>query len=71
MKGGFFSLGDIQFEKTNLWRETAFALHLIKQAVNPKLGLMNCLKNWKGIANKLSENTRSRKAYAAKITKLS
>lgn len=71
MKEDVFSLGDIQFTETNLWRETSFALHLIKQAVNPRLGIMNCLKNWKEIAKKLSENPRNREGYAAKITKLS
>lgn len=71
MKAGIFSLGDIQFNKTNLWRETSFALHLIKQAVNPKLGLKDCIQNWKEIANNLSENTRSRKTYEANITNLS
>lgn len=71
MKADIFSLGDIQFNETNLWRETSFALHLIKQAVNPILGLKNCLQNWKKIAKNLSENARSRKTYEANISNLS
>jgi len=71
MKADFFSHGDIQFNETNLWRETSFALHLIKQAVNPILGLKECIQNWKDIAKNLSENVRNRKGYEAKISNLS
>ena len=71
MKVDIFSLGDIQFNETNLWRETSFALHLIKQAVNPKLGLKECIQNWKEIAKNLSENTRNRRTYEANISNLS
>ncbi len=46
--------------QTNLWRETSFAYHLIKQAVNPVLSLEDSIKNWKTIANDLSENPRKR-----------
>lgn len=71
MKAGIFSHGDIQFKETNLWRETSFALHLIKQTVNPILGLKECIQNWKNIAKKLSENTRNRKTYETKMSNLS
>jgi hypothetical protein len=71
MKGDVFSLGDIQSNETNLWRETSFALHLIKQAVNPILGLKKCIKNWRNIAKYLSENQRNRKRYVDNIKFLS
>lgn len=70
MRVDIFSHGDIQFDETNLWREMSFALHLIKQAVNPRLGLLECIQNWKEIAKKLSENPRNRKTYMAKMSKL-
>ena len=47
-------------EQANLWRETSFAFHLIKQAVNPVLNLENCLRNWRNIAGDLAESPRKR-----------
>lgn len=44
----------------NLWRETSFALMLIKQVVMPRLNLQDCLENWYKIQEKLSENQRRR-----------
>jgi hypothetical protein len=61
MRAGVFSPGGTLYEETNLWRETSFALHLIIQAVNPRLDLNACIKNWKNIAKSLAENPRKRK----------
>jgi len=47
-------------KQTNLWRETSFAFHLIKQAVNPVLKLEDCVKNWRTIAGDLAEGPRIR-----------
>lgn len=71
MKDDIFPPGGIQFDECNLWRETSFALHLVKQAVNPKLGLKNCIQNWKSISKKLSENPRRRKAQVVNLSSLS
>jgi hypothetical protein len=60
-----FPPGAIHYEKDNenLWRETAFALRLMKQAINPRLSLKDCLNDWKVIRKKMSENSRGRKAF--------
>lgn len=71
MKDEIFPPGGIQFKRCNLWRETSFALQLIKQAANPILDLEECIQNWKGIAIKLSESSRKRKTYADNIAFLS
>ncbi len=71
MKAGFFPHGGIQINELNLWRETSFALHLIKQAVIPRLGIMECMANWGEIAKKLSEKSRNRQGFIQKIQKLS
>lgn len=44
----------------NLWRENSFALHLLKQAVNPSLNIESCLQNWREIARTLAEPHRRR-----------
>jgi hypothetical protein len=43
-----------------LWRELSFALHLIRQAVNPHLDLSECISQWNDIAFFLSEPPRQR-----------
>jgi hypothetical protein len=50
-----------------LWRETSFAFHLIKQAVNPVLSLEDCLKNWREIAGDFAENPRIRERQNYKM----
>jgi len=45
-----------------LWREISFALHLISQAVNPRLELSKCLGQWQQIAQNLAEPPRKRVA---------
>lgn len=47
-------------EQANLWRETAFAFHLIKQTVNPPLSVKDCIDDWRSIASDLAENPRAR-----------
>ena len=71
MKGGFFPHGAIQSDDGNLWRETGFALHIMQQAVNPKLNLLKCIENWNNIQKKLSEKHRSRKVQMNKLNILS
>lgn len=46
--------------ETSLWRETSFALHLIRQAVNPRLDLAQCVENWAEISKELAESPRKR-----------
>lgn len=68
MRGVIFPPGDILFQKfdpddpasANLWRETSFAFHLLKQAVNPKISISSCLVNWKQIAKDLAESPRKK-----------
>lgn len=68
MRAAIFPPGDIQSLMldeqgtilTNLWRETSFAFHLIKQAIGPILDLQECLKNWRKISSKLAESPRKR-----------
>lgn len=71
MKAVFFPLGDIRCEnvicKSNLWREMSFALHLLKQAVNPRLSLGQCLENWGNISRNLAEPPRKRKLQLNKL----
>jgi len=47
-------------EQTNLWRETSFAVHLLRCAVNPILSLKKCLERWHLIAKQLAERKRKR-----------
>jgi hypothetical protein len=64
-----FPPGDIHFPEYeladnsgqfSLWRETSFACHLLKQAVNPSLRIDECIANWKKIAAGLAERQRKR-----------
>lgn len=71
MRDDIFPPGAIQLNECNLWRETSFALHLIKQAVNPWLKLEECIQNWKAIAKMLAENPRNRTVQMAKLYFLS
>jgi hypothetical protein len=43
-----------------LWREISFAIHLIRQAVNPPLDVSECIAQWREIANNLAESPRKR-----------
>ena len=63
-----FPPGDISLININddllrrsLWREFSLAFHLIKQAINPKLPLYDCVIQWKNISKMLSERPRNRK----------
>ena len=75
MRGVFFPLGGIQFEENkwdgNMWREMKFALHLLKQAVNPELKLEKCIRNWSEIAKSLAESPRQRKPQMVRLNCLS
>lgn len=51
----------------NLWRETSFALMLLKQVIMPRLSLKDCLENWYEIQDKLSENQRKRTLQIEKL----
>ena len=64
----FFPPGDIFSVEINedllrrsLWREFSLAFHLIKQAVNPRVSLYDCVIQWNDISRMLSERIRSRK----------
>jgi len=75
MKGVFFPPGDIRYydsdDNSCLWRETSFAFHLIRQAINPQLSIMRCLENWKEISKDLAESLRSRKRQLSSAFSLS
>lgn len=64
MKDGFFPHGDILYEEQDdycLWRETSFALHLIKNAIVPEISISKCLKEWRNIQYKLRDKRITRK----------
>jgi len=65
MRAAFFPPGDTRSERTDRdrsrWREVSFALHLIRQALNPNLRLVDCLAQWNRIAADLAEPPRMRK----------
>lgn len=63
MKAAFFPLGDTRLnhcDGESIWRETSFALELVRQCVNPKLNLTHCIRNWDRIKNKLAGSQRKR-----------
>jgi hypothetical protein len=43
------------------WREFAFSLHQVQEAIEPKLSLKKIIEQWHVIANDLAERTRKRK----------
>jgi hypothetical protein len=55
----------------NLWRETAFALHLTQSAIMPHLSIEKCIKRWGKIQNMLSEKSTLIKLQMDKLPKLS
>jgi hypothetical protein len=62
MKGVIFPPGDTPSEASDsIWRELQFALHLLRQAVNPQLRLGDCLAEWDGIARMLADPPRKRR----------
>ena len=71
MKGAFFPPGGIPFDDTDreasLWRELSFALHLVRQAVNPPVGITKCIGQWDDIANDLAEPPRRRQTQARRL----
>ena len=69
MKDDFFPRGDTLGDtlgndeddrEYSIWRELSFALHLIRQAVNPLLNMADCLNRWHTIARNLAEPPRKR-----------
>jgi hypothetical protein len=50
------------------WREFAFALHLLQQAVDPVLSLKEVLQGWRDISKALAESSRQRKPQLSKYT---
>ncbi|MFA5613787.1 MAG: hypothetical protein WC993_04885, partial [Methanoculleus sp.] len=54
-------------EQTNRWRETSFAVYLIRCALNPILSLGRSLKHWHSIAKKLAEKKRKRSRQLPKL----
>lgn len=64
MKAAHFPPGDTRCDEidaeTSLWRETSFALHLVRQAVNPRLELAKCVEQWGEISKNLAESPRKR-----------
>jgi hypothetical protein len=49
------------------WREFAFSLHQIQEAIEPKLSLRKTIEQWQVIANDLAEKKRKRKPQVVNI----
>lgn len=73
MRGAFFPPGDIHCDdidrEASLWRELSFALHLVRQAVNPPIAISECIGQWRYIANTLAEPPRRRKSQARQLAR--
>ncbi len=50
------------------WREFAFALHQIQQAINPVISLRKVIQQWGEISTALAESSRKRKPQLTKYT---
>jgi hypothetical protein len=51
----------MQYSKTKSeWREFAFALHQIQQAIDPMISLRKVLSRWTEISMALGESSRTR-----------
>ena len=67
-----FPPGGTPFAKRNgrnrcLWREEALLLHVTQEAINPYLGLRNCLDHWDEISYDLREAPRERPIHAHRL----
>jgi hypothetical protein len=63
MKATFFPRGGThceECERESIWRETSFMFEVIRQAINPRLNLLECIRNWAKIKAALSESPRKR-----------
>ena len=71
MRAAFFPRGDIRYNDADddfcLWRETSFAFHLIKQAINLPLSLEECVNDWKQISKDLADPPRKRKRQISSV----
>ena len=47
------------------WREFAFFLHQIQEAIEPRLSLRTVIEQWNIIADDLAERNRTRKPQVA------
>lgn len=58
-----FPPGDTAYQNKNKcrWREFAFVLHQIQQAIDPVISLKKILNGWNKISGALGENSRLRK----------
>ena len=50
------------------WREFAFMLHQIQQAIDPVISLKEVLNGWGEISRALAENSRRRKPQLSNYT---
>jgi len=50
------------------WREFAFALHLLQQAIDPTLSLEKVMACWNEISSSLAEGSRTRKPQISEYT---
>ena len=73
-EGRFFPLGDTPCDENtreaSLWRGLSFALHLVRQVVNPPLHIDGCLEKWQEIATKLAEPPKRQSYQMRKISKV-
>ncbi len=58
-----FSPGGSRFQRESnknrcLWREFSFMRAVVSQAVNPHMGLWQCVNDWREISMMLRENPR-------------
>ena len=49
------------------WREFAFCLHQVQEAIEPRLSLRKTIEQWHVIANDLAEKNRKRKPQVANL----
>ncbi len=50
-----------------MWREEAILLHIMQEAINPYLGLRECLDHWDEISYELREAPRERPIQAHRL----
>lgn len=53
--------GLFQKQVKSLWREFAFMLHQIQEAIEPAISLNKVLQHWQLLAKDLAERSRSRR----------
>lgn len=50
------------------WREFAFMLHMIQQAIEPNLSLKKVISGWNELSSALAESSRMRRLQVSRYT---